>query len=698
MCSSKITQNTTMKTRLFFISFLFLLLVGCGSTAPVDTAQVNKPNGSETPKLVKKDILTRHANNMMSTWETGDFANAHEEYVVLQGLLNEKDPTLVAKAVQRLLPKWPLKDVVSAVQTAHDFKGTELTADDAEGRFPSEEIEKVEKKAENTTADSLPNEDKVRQEVKKILIEFGESEDFEVPDYFLAKVNTWIKVFSDPNRSRDWYERALRRMDKYYPMISDIFSRKRLPQSLYYLALVESGFNPHARSRAGAVGLWQFMRATGRRYGLRVNRRYDQRRNPQKATVAAREYLLDLILEFGDGHSVLLAMAAYNAGENRIRNRLRRLEDYRTRSFWTLSQKNLLPKETNEYVPKILAAAVIAKNKKEFGFDTGLRAEDYVTITLGKPVSVPLLAQLSGLTHENFLEINPDLDPKKLSTPEDETIINVPKNSVKIVKSHKIVKAALFTPAMAQLAQAIEKEEAKKKNKKKPVDTYIVYRVKRGNNLRNIARWFQTSTAALTKSNPYLRKRRGRVRAGDKLYIHNVPKNLETHFYRVNRGDNLHEIASLYQVSPNKIKAWNGVRRYIYEGQQLVIYTGGGIEQWKSATKKKRIAKKKLRKSRNRFVYRVKYRNSLRNIARAFRMPASKIKRANKLRTSRLYAGQRLVIPRSAKKVRYRVRRGDTLQKIARKYKTRISSIKTFNGMRGSRIVIGETLIIYVLG
>lgn len=210
-----------------------------------------------------------------------------------------------------------------------------------------------------------------QQALQKILVEFGEREDFQVPISFQGQVAKWIAYFTEPDsKKRAWFSRALERMDAYYPTIDGIFSARQLPKALYYLALIESGFNPQARSHAGAVGLWQFIPSTARRYGLKVNSRIDQRIHPKQATYAAREYLLDLILEFGDGHSMLLAMAAYNAGENGIRKKLRRLDNYQLRRFWTLAKSGLLPAETHDYVPKILAATIIGRNRARFGFTT----------------------------------------------------------------------------------------------------------------------------------------------------------------------------------------------------------------------------------------------------------------------------------------------------------------------------------------
>jgi membrane-bound lytic murein transglycosylase D len=179
-----------------------------------------------------------------------------------------------------------------------------------------------------------------------------------------GRVDSWVKRFtSDLKRSFATY---LTRMDKYAPMISAKLSQRDMPQELIYLAMIESGFNPKAKSPAQASGLWQFIGETGRRYGLTVNRRVDERNNPAKATDAALSYLADLYDRFGSWY---LAAAAYNTGENRVGRIMRQVtgsERGTDADYYRIASR--LPRETREYVPKMIAAARIAKEPEKYGF------------------------------------------------------------------------------------------------------------------------------------------------------------------------------------------------------------------------------------------------------------------------------------------------------------------------------------------
>ncbi len=162
---------------------------------------------------------------------------------------------------------------------------------------------------------------------------------------------------------RNFYGRALERSGRYLPRIESILRKEGLPTELAYLPLIESGFRPHAVSPAKAVGLWQFIPDTGRRYGLRIDRFVDERRDPIKSTRAAARYLKDLYGMFGDWH---LSLAAYNTGEGRI-SRLLSASD--ANDFWELSERGYLFRETQDYVPGFLAALQIASHPEAYGFD-----------------------------------------------------------------------------------------------------------------------------------------------------------------------------------------------------------------------------------------------------------------------------------------------------------------------------------------
>ena len=179
------------------------------------------------------------------------------------------------------------------------------------------------------------------------------------------RVDSWIGRFtSDLKRSFATY---LDRMVKYEPMISQKLAQRDMPQELIYLAMIESGFNPKAQSPARASGLWQFIGETGRRYGLTVSRKVDERNNPAKATDAALSYLADLHERFGSWY---LAFAAYNTGEGRVSRIMREVtgsERGTDADYYRIA--NRLPKETRDYVPKLIAAARIAKEPEKYGFD-----------------------------------------------------------------------------------------------------------------------------------------------------------------------------------------------------------------------------------------------------------------------------------------------------------------------------------------
>jgi membrane-bound lytic murein transglycosylase D len=181
------------------------------------------------------------------------------------------------------------------------------------------------------------------------------------------RVDSWVRRFtSDLKQS---FARYLGRMDKYASMISAKLAQRGMPQDLVYLAMIESGFNPTAKSPAHASGLWQFVSETARRYGLTVNRKVDERNDPAKATDAALSYLADLYNRFGSWY---LAAAAYNTGENRVGRIMREVtgsERGTDADYYRIA--SLLPQETQDYVPKLIAAARIAKEPDKYGFAGG---------------------------------------------------------------------------------------------------------------------------------------------------------------------------------------------------------------------------------------------------------------------------------------------------------------------------------------
>lgn len=206
----------------------------------------------------------------------------------------------------------------------------------------------------------------IQAEIKTLMKDFG-AETYSIPPEFTEQVQRFIEQFQQ--RDRRNVERALGRSRADLEVMRTVFQERNLPPDLAYIVLVESAFHPQSVSSAGAAGHWQFTAETARAYGMRVDEKVDERLDLRKSTQAASRYLRDLILEFGAGTSVMLALAAYNRGPTAVRRAIRRVEDpIKQRNFWYLYRARALPVETRQYVPKIIAAIIIGRNPERFGF------------------------------------------------------------------------------------------------------------------------------------------------------------------------------------------------------------------------------------------------------------------------------------------------------------------------------------------
>jgi hypothetical protein len=197
-----------------------------------------------------------------------------------------------------------------------------------------------------------------RERAERVLVELWQ-DPRKIPDRFYQAVNDQLRLVL--SKRRDWVEESFERGRRLRPMMEAELEAAKMPRILHYLSMIESGYQTQIRSPAGARGLWQFMPRTARGYGLKVDSRVDERTDPKKSTKAAARYLRNLAFEFG-GDALLLAIASYNKGENGIRRALKKLDDPRTdRSYWTLVENDLLPQETQDYVPRLVAVAVMGE-------------------------------------------------------------------------------------------------------------------------------------------------------------------------------------------------------------------------------------------------------------------------------------------------------------------------------------------------
>ncbi|HXF91787.1 MAG TPA: transglycosylase SLT domain-containing protein [Nitrospiraceae bacterium] len=307
---------------------------------------------------------------------------------------------------------------------------------------------------------------------------------YNVPIVLDSSVQSHIRYFNTAIRDR--FEKWLLRLGKYKPLVERIFSEFDLPSDLVYLSLVESGFNPHAYSRARATGPWQFMKGTAKLYGLRVDQYVDERRDPIKSTVAAARYLKDLYDLFG---SWPLAMAAYNAGEGKV---LRALQKAQAESFKEISRTTLIRRETKEYVPRFMAATIIAKNPDRYGFPLEeVTPHRFEEVVVRRPIHFRAISNVTGIPYQELKNLNPEL--RRDATPPDDAEYHL---KVPAGMKEKVERLLDRIPTYKH-APII----AKSKRNRIDFESAKVYRVRVGDTLEKIAKRFRISVKALKVRN-----------------------------------------------------------------------------------------------------------------------------------------------------------------------------------------------------
>jgi membrane-bound lytic murein transglycosylase D len=405
----------------------------------------------------------------------------------------------------------------------------------------------------------------------------------QVPTVMNDRVAWWIDYYT--GRGRDRFQLHLDRADAFDPTIKAALREAGIAEDLFYIALIESGFSTKARSHAGAVGVWQFIRATGRRYGLSVSRGIDERMDPVRSTQAATRYLGDLYNIFNDWY---LAFAAYNCGEFRV---MRSIVTGKTRDFWELSEKKLLPKETRHYVPKFLAAMEIAKNRQKYGFvqnevtaRTALKAVDVAPGTRLSDV-----ARTAGVDTEVLVQANPHLLNKQAPKKGRSYAVWVPENAVAAVAA-----LGVAGPSSIRDTRDVVAEEATSKED----DPVEFHRVARGETLSSIAREYGTTVRRLREWNG-MSSSRSSLKVGQRLQVggtttakkttvqrakvesqvaerKNTASSQEFIMYRVRSGDSLNKIGRRFGIGASRIKKVNDLaRNHLYAGEVLRVPAGG---------------------------------------------------------------------------------------------------------------------------
>jgi membrane-bound lytic murein transglycosylase D len=487
-----------------------------------------------------------------------------------------------------------------------------------------------------STADATADE-----EEPSFLVGPGSLENFDIPIVFNDAVSYFIHFFTVEKRKvfTNW----LRRSERYVPLIREILRQQGLPEDLVYLAMIESGFNTRAYSPMKACGPWQFIYETGERYGLKVSHWVDERRDPQKSTVAAARYLRDLFKQFGDWY---LAAAGYNAGEGRIERAIVRHE---TTDFWELSKYNTLPRETREYIPQLIAAAIIAKNPERYGF-TNIDYEmpiEFIHEKVPGGISLETIARAAST----------ELAVVKLLNPELLTGVTPPETKQYVMKLPKGIGQQEFRD---NLAGASQKER----------------RIK----------GFVTHTVRKKESLPRIMKRYG-VTYADLALVNYCEVGL-----KVKPGSTVY-IPSFYRQPAPKVEPKAEVARAPEKKE-----SASQVEARKEVrSEPKRVARAEKKDGKTYHIVRKGER--LTDISEKYGVDVATLKEINRLKKDQIYPNMRIKLvsqnkaqPKRTAKTHHVVKKGENLSDISEKYGVNVVTLKRVNKLKSDRILAGTKL------
>lgn len=451
-----------------------------------------------------------------------------------------------------------------------------------------------------------------------------------IPTEINPLVEKWISYFQ--GRGRPHMERYLSRSTRYEKLMKKVLKDNGLPEDLFYIALIESGFSSRATSTASAVGYWQFIRGTGKRYSLQINSFVDERRDPVLATQAAADYFKDLYNIFGSWY---LAMASYNVGEGRV---LRETAKNNTRDFWELVRKRRLPAETMNYVPKFIAARLIAQNPAEYGFEDidYMPPIEFDHIVVTQPVNLRTMAEKLNINYEDFKDLNPRFKGEVAPLKTNQLSIRIPpgmSEQALVAANDSVVTDVRF------IADAGDTRR---------------HKVRSGETLFTIARKYRTTVAYIRELNDLPRKRK--LKNGQTIYVPDrTPRSQRSdaqvavnkssiRYHVVQDGDSLNTIAEKYGTSVSQIQRMNKLQKgkSLKAGLKIKVPAKDGVEARTKVASRKvaSVNKKKV------VVHVVRKGENLSSIAAKYNVSMTDLKGLNKInRSAKLNVGSRLKIP-----------------------------------------------------
>jgi membrane-bound lytic murein transglycosylase D len=519
-----------------------LLLVCLGVGLPASGGQQTSANDPVQALIASSD---QHFKAGQKALEQGHFDAAKEEFnVAIQVLIESPYGARTEPRIREFFDR--LVDRISTYEVKALVDGDGF----AEKHYEPASIDNL--LALSTSFAPAPAPRALKDTVQSDL----KASDHDITIPLNQRVLSYIELFQ--GRLHDFIEDGMKRGSKYLPMIQNVFRAEGLPLDLAYVPLVESAFKPNALSRVKAKGVWQFMTGTALENGLRRDWYVDERSDPEKATVAAANYLRTLSRIFGgDWH---LALASYNGGPGRVQ---RALKSARLDDFWKLADKpKLLPRETREYVPMILAAIVIARNPAQYGFDFQAEAAAaYEKITLPRAVDLRRVAEWAGTSIDQIQALNPEL--RRWTTPVGESYeLKVPAGTAALISTHVAEPASDLTtlkfytvksgdtlPSIARKLRVAKADlaDANYMSASSPVTTGQKLVVPREATVLMAAR--TDRPAPVAESRATVAEAGTLARGGESSRVKAV--------YQVRRGDTLSSIARLFKTSVASLETWN---------------------------------------------------------------------------------------------------------------------------------------------